>query len=290
VIVALGCYVAGAAVGFGVTRSGTPGWWRHLVRAQMLAVGTTLAVVAGWKLRVDTSLAQAAGVAACVYVLFAVAALTRARRSVGESLLEAWAAAPNTGFWIIPIATVLGGPTATVLAVTADQLATPLIAFSVNRLRRDAPTPQQTSTAFTDYAPMAGLAAGVALGRLVPAPSWTAVVLMVLGPVLAVTGAAMWAGSLRHLVGRLGAPTAPDWRRWALLTATRVVLYGSATVLFWGSPAALVAVLGALSAPTFNPPNATVLYGYPSQVASIAARWGWLAAPFGLAAAAIAAG
>ena len=49
----------------------------------------------------------------------------------------------------------------------------------------------------------------------------------------------------------------------------------------------MVAVLTALSAPSFQPIQLSVLYGYRSEVVVAAVRWGWILAPLGLVAAAL---
>jgi len=41
-------------------------------------------------------------------------------------------------------------------------------------------------------------------------------------------------------------------------------------------------VLSGLSAPSFQPVQLAVLYGYRSEVVMTAIRWGWLAVPAGL--------
>ena len=48
-----------------------------------------------------------------------------------------------------------------------------------------------------------------------------------------------------------------------------------------------MAVLSALSAPSFQPIQLAVLYGYRSEVVVAAVRWGWLLAPLGLGLAAL---
>jgi hypothetical protein len=53
------------------------------------------------------------------------------------------------------------------------------------------------------------------------------------------------------------------------------------------TPLAVVAVLSALSAPSFQPIQLAVLYGYRSEVVVAAVRWGWLLAPPGLVVAAL---
>jgi hypothetical protein len=45
---------------------------------------------------------------------------------------------------------------------------------------------------------------------------------------------------------------------------------------------AVVAVLSGLSAPSFQPIQQAVLYGYRCEVVIAAVRWGWVLAPFGL--------
>ena len=58
--------------------------------------------------------------------------------------------------------------------------------------------------------------------------------------------------------------------------------------LAWGATTlAIVAVLTALSAPSFQPIQQAVLYRYRSEVVVAAVRWGWLLAPLGLGAAAL---
>jgi len=49
----------------------------------------------------------------------------------------------------------------------------------------------------------------------------------------------------------------------------------------------VVAALSALSAPSFQPVQLAVLYGYRSHVVVAAVRTGWLVAPFGLVLAAV---
>jgi hypothetical protein len=288
VIIAAVCYAFGASLGFLVTRGGTPVWWSHMIRAQLLIAGFTLAVIAGWNIDAGVEVVQAAAVAAVLVAIYAVAVFTRGTRTVGESLVDGWACAPNTGFWVIPMATVLLGPAGTVLAVLADQLNAPVNAWVISRLRAQAPIPQHARTRVTDYAGLIGLASGFVAGRFSEPPYWSGRVLMVAGPLLAVLGAAMWSGSVRHLLGKLGAPVRGDWRRFAMLVTVRVVCCVIIAALWWGEPIAVVAILAAAGAPAFNPANLTVLYGYKSHVVAIAAKWGWLAVPVGVLLAALA--
>jgi hypothetical protein len=50
---------------------------------------------------------------------------------------------------------------------------------------------------------------------------------------------------------------------------------------------AVVAVLSGLSAPSFQPVQLAVLYGYRSEVVMTAIRWGWVLVPAGLGLAAL---
>ncbi len=57
--------------------------------------------------------------------------------------------------------------------------------------------------------------------------------------------------------------------------------------LLSSTPLVVVAVLSGLSAPSFQPIQLAVLYGYRSEVVVAAVRWGWLLAPLGLGIAAL---
>jgi hypothetical protein len=60
-----------------------------------------------------------------------------------------------------------------------------------------------------------------------------------------------------------------------------------ATGLASSTALAVVAVLSGLSAPSFQPVQLAVLYGYRSELVVAAVRWGWILAPFGLGLAAV---
>jgi hypothetical protein len=79
-------------------------------------------------------------------------------------------------------------------------------------------------------------------------------------------------------------------RRWARLTVVRVAYYMVVALLALAvssTPIVIVAVLSGLSAPSFQPVQLAVLYGYRSEIVVAAVRWGWLLAPLGLIAAAL---
>lgn len=286
---ALACYGAGASIGTLVTRRATPDWWRYFVRGQLLAVGSTVAVLAGWRLTVGSSLWGGFALAAAMVAVYAVAETTRRRiepvRSAGEAALESWAASANTSFWGIPMTTVIAGPAGAVAMVLADQLLTPLDVLRIRLLRRDAPHPQHARTSVFDYAGASGFVIGIILGRVVVAPAWTASAISVLGPFLAFSGALMWSGSVQHVLRKLERPTRDGWERYLLLSAVRIVAFGVVAVCFWRDPVAVAALLCALTAPTFFPPTGALLYGYHSHTVGIASRWGWLLPPLGFSAA-----
>ena len=74
-------------------------------------------------------------------------------------------------------------------------------------------------------------------------------------------------------------------RRWGWLTVLRIAYYllvALAASLAGSTPLTVVAVLSGLSAPSFQPIQLAVLYGYRSEVVVAAVRWGWLLAPLGL--------
>ena len=118
-----------------------------------------------------------------------------------------------------------------------------------------------------------------------PAPSWTADVLLLAGPLLAFSGAALFTGSVIH-PHNLSVPRSEHAvRRWSWLTVVRIAYYAVVALvagLASSTALAVVAVLSGLSAPSFQPIQLAVLYGYRSELVVAAVRWGWILAPFGL--------
>ncbi len=55
----------------------------------------------------------------------------------------------------------------------------------------------------------------------------------------------------------------------------------SVAVLSHAEPVAVVAALSGLGAPSFQPIQLAVLYGYRSGVVTAGVRWGWMVAPVG---------
>ena len=264
--------------------------WPVILRVQILATSATLSLVAAWRL---TSIGQLVGplaLAAGLWIMFGAALLSRGRRSAGEGALEGWAVSPNSGFWVVPAATAFAGPTGTMIAVLANAITSAWSAASVHLMRRDAPIRQRRATSWVDQSPVLASLVGLLLHLVAPAPAWTADVLTLAGPLLAFSGAALFTGSVIH-PHNLSVPRSEHARRrWAWLTMVRVAYYLVLALVagLAGSTAlAVVAVLSGLSAPSFQPVQLAVLYGYRSEVVVSAVRWGWVLAPLGLGLAAL---
>jgi hypothetical protein len=106
------------------------------------------------------------------------------------------------------------------------------------------------------------------------------------GPLLAFSGAALFAGSVVH-PHNLSIPKSDQaLRRWTWLTALRVGYFMVIVVCTSSRALAIVAAVSALSAPSFTPIQQAVLYGYRSGVVNVSVRWGWVLAPLGVGVAA----
>jgi hypothetical protein len=291
-VLSLACFVVGGLVGWGAARGGTQVQrvWPVVLRAQILVTSATLSLVAAWRLTSPGQLVGPLALAAGLWVMFAAAVGSRGRRSPGEGALEAWAVSPNSAFWVVPTATAFAGPTGTMIAVLANVVTTAWGAVCVHLMRRDAPIRQRRVTSWVDQSPLLASLIGLLLHLAGPAPAWTEDVLVYAGPLLAFSGAALFAGSVIH-PHNLSVPQSEHaLRRWTWLTAVRVGYYLVLVLVaaFDSSTAlAVVAALSALSAPSFQPVQLAVLYGYRSEVVVAAVRWGWLLVPFGLGLAAL---
>ena len=192
---------------------------------------------------------------------------------------------PNASFWVVPTAAAFAGSAGTMIAVLANVITTAWNAVAVHLMRRDAPFRQRRSTTWVDQSPVLASLVGLLLHLFGPAPAWTADVLTLAGPLLAFSGAALFTGSVIHPHNLAVPQTEHAVRRWGWLTVLRIAYYAlvAAAASLAGSTAlAVVAVLTALSAPSFQPIQLSVLYGYRSEVVVVAVRWGWILAPLGL--------
>jgi hypothetical protein len=288
-VLSLLCFVVGGLIGWFASRKG--GWiqkaWPIVLRIQILLTSATLSLVAAWRL---TALGQVVGplvLAGAMWLLLVIAVVTRAERSPGEAMLESWAVGPNSGFWVVPVATAFAGSAGAMIAVLANTANVAQNAVCVHFMRRDAPIRQRRSTTWVDQSPILALVVGLLLHLGGRAPSSTKDVLTLAGPLLAFSGAALFAGSVVH-PHNLSVPTSSRAvRRWGCLTALRVGYFLLIVVCTASTPLAIVAALSALSAPSFTPIQQAVLYGFRSGVVNVAVRWGWVLVPFGLGLAAV---
>jgi hypothetical protein len=258
-----------------------------VLRAQILLTSATLSLAAAWRLTSARELLGPIALAAGLWVLLGGAAATRRTRTTGEAALESWAVSPNSGFWVVPAATVFAGSAGTMIAVLAVVITTLWGATCVHLMRRDAPFRQRGATSWIDQSPVLASGVGLLLHGWGPAPSWTADVLTLAGPLLAFSGAALFTGSVIHPHNLSVRHGGHALRRWSWLTVVRVGYYLVLAGLTSSTPLAVVAVLNALSAPSFQPVQLAVLYGYRSEVVVVAVRWGWVLTPFGLLVAAL---
>jgi hypothetical protein len=283
-VLSLLCFVIGGLIGWSASRGGVRVQvaWPMVLRAQILITSATLSLVAAWRLTAPSQLVAPLVLAGGLWVMFAAAVLTRGNRSGGEGALESWAVGPNSGFWVVPAATAFAGSAGAMIAVLANVANTAQNAVCVHLMRRDAPIVQRRSTTWVDQSPLLASVIGLLLHLEGRAPASTRDILTLAGPLLAFSGAALFAGSVAH-PHNLSVPRSDHaLRRWTWLTVVRVG-YFLLIVLFTSStPLAVVAALSALSAPAFAPIQQAVLYGYRSGVVNAAVRWGWLLSPFGL--------
>ena len=286
------CLVLGGLLGGSAARGGArvQRVWPVVLRAQILVTSATLSLVAAWRLTSPGQLVGPLALAAGMWLMLGATLATRGRHSAGAGSLEAWAVSPNSGFWVVPAATAFAGSAGAMIAVLANVITTAWSAVAVHLMRRDAPVRQRRATTWVDQSPILASLVGLLLHVAGSAPSWTADVLTLAAPLLAFSGAALFTGSVIH-PHNLAVPRSEHAiRRWAWLTVVRVAYYALVTLvglLASSTPLAVVAVLSGLSAPSFQPIQLAVLYGYRSEVVVAAVRWGWLLAPLGLGTAAL---
>jgi predicted permease len=291
-VLSLVCFLVGGLLGWCAAQGGkrVQRVWPIALRAQILVTSASLSLVAAWRLTSVRELVGPIALSAGLWLMLAAALVTRRRRSAGMGSLEAWAVSPNSGFWVVPAAAAFAGSTGTMIAVLANVITTAWTTVAVHLMRRDAPIRQRRATSWVDQSPVLASLLGLLLHVVGPAPGWTADVLLLAGPLLAFSGAALFTGSVIH-PHNLSVPRSEHAvRRWTWLTAVRVAYYAVVALaagLAGSTPLAVVAVLSGLSAPSFQPVQLAVLYGYRSEVVVAAVRWGWLLAPLGLVAAAV---
>lgn len=275
-------YALGALLGLLASRhTRLAEMWPRIVRAQLLIATVALALVAVWRLEsLDAFLWPALMIAGFAGILVMAQLMRRPGVSHGAGAMQAWAATSNISFWVTPVAAALMSSPAVVVAVLADRLGAPLWAVFIWLLRRDAPTPQRSITSWIDQAPLLAFLVGLGLREIGPPPNWTAVVPLVLAPVLAVSGAAVFVGSTRHPSQQLD--PAPGVRTWASLVAVRIIIFAVLAVLAPDPATALVAILCGLSIPAFGPAQFSTVYGYREAAVAANTKYGWYIGAIGL--------
>lgn len=281
-------YAAGAGIGVASSRSlRLAQTWRVVIRWQIVIVSVGVSILAAWRLDGIADLAWPLLAAAFTMVIMAVSWWTTPRGSdrTGRAVLRGWSANANGGFWVIPVATAIAGAPGAVFAVLVDRLYIVIFGFFTWVLRRHAPQRQRMRTSWIDQAPVMALGVGLALNLAGDAPTWTATALEWAAPLLALSGAAVFVGSVLHPSQRI--PWRPGMPTWALLSAVRILLFAPAAFLAPNPQIAIAFVLFGFTIPAFFPPQLSILYGYRDSVVAATARWGWIFAPPGIAIAAI---
>lgn len=284
-VVLLG-YLIGAGAGWGFSRNARIApIWRVIIRAQIILVSVFVSLLAAWRLNglADLLWPLVGGLAGLVLIAAGFAVTPRGADQPGRAVLRSWSALPNGGFWVIPVATAVAGSGGAVFAVLIDRVYIVIAAFMTWVLRRYAPRKQRMRTSWVDQAPLIALALGLLLNYLSDAPDWTATALEWCAPLMAMTGMAVFVGSVLHPTQRI--PWRPGIRPWLALITVRLALFLPLAFLAPTTAMRVGFLLFAFSIPAFFPPQLSILYGYVDPVVSAAVRWGWIFAPLGIVAA-----
>jgi hypothetical protein len=286
-VVLLG-YCLGALAGWAASRSEriAPAW-RVVIRTQLILVSVFVSFLAAWRLTgIADLLWPLIGGALGIALLGAAYVVTPAGpERPGRAALRGWAVLPNGGYWVIPVATVIAGAPGAVVAVLIDRVFVAIAGGLTWQLRRYAPIPQRTRTGWVDQAPVIALLVGLLVNYASDPPDWTATALVWTAPLLALTGAAVFVGSVLHPSQRIA--WRPGMRAWASLSAVRIALFLPVILIAPTAAVAVVFALFAFTIPAFFPPQLSILYGYRDAVVAAAVRWGWVFAVPGIAVAAL---
>ena len=279
-------YALGAGIGVASSRSArVSGVWQRIIRVEIVLVSVGVSILAAWRLEGLADLGWPLLAAAFTLVIMIAAWWTTPRGSdrTGRAVLRGWSANANGGFWVIPVATAIAGAPGAVFAVIVDRLYIMIFGFFTWILRRHAPEPQRMRTSWIDQAPVIALGIGLILNVTRETPDWTATALAWAAPLLALSGAAVFVGSVLHPSQRI--PWRPGVRVWGLLSAVRILLFVPAALLAPTPEIAIAFVLFGFTIPAFFPPQLSILYGYRDSVVAATARWGWIWALPGVASA-----
>jgi hypothetical protein len=281
-------YALGAAIGVASSRSASlASVWRVIIRYQIVLVSVGVSILAAWRLEGFADLGWPLLAAGITAVIMACAWWTTPRGAdrTGRAVLRGWSANANGGFWVIPVATAIAGAPGAVFAVIVDRLYIIIFGFFTWILRRNAPQPQRMRTSWVDQAPVIALGIGLVLNVTRETPDWTATALAWAAPLLALSGAAVFVGSVLHPSQRIA--WRPGVRTWGFLSAVRILLFVPAALLAPTPEIAIAFVLFGFTIPAFFPPQLSILYGYRDAVVAATARWGWVWAAPGVALAVI---
>jgi hypothetical protein len=256
--------------------------WPIYLRVQLVASAGLVTVFSAWGLSTPSQIVAPVLMALGGWIILGVSLASRREKSGGEAALECWAAFPNGGFWVLPLAGVLVGPSGTMVTALANSVYAGANAACIHLMRRDAPFPQRRSTSWIDQSALVALALGLFLHVAGPAPDFSRQVLDASGPLMAFVGSALFVGSILHPHNTATGGGADGIRRWLSLSAVRVGCLLPLIALSHSRTVQVVAVLTALGAPAFSPPQQAVLYGYRSGAVNASTRWGWLLPPIGL--------
>ena len=221
--------------------------WRIVIRWQIVVVSVGVSLLAAWRLEGIADLAWPLLAAGFTFAIMAVAWWTTPRGAdrAGRAVLRGWSANANGGFWVIPVATAIAGAPGAVFAVIVDRLYILIFGFFTWILRRNAPEPQRMRTSWIDQAPVIALGVGLLLNVTRETPTWTATALEWAAPLLALSGAAVFVGSVLHPSQRI--EWRPGVRVWALLSLARIAMMVPLAFLAPTEPIAVALVLGAFS-------------------------------------------
>jgi hypothetical protein len=283
--ITFGAYLLGATMGLGAGRGGPRlrAGWPVFLRIQLVATAALLGLFSAWRLTAPRQIVDPVVLAGVGGLLLVVAHLSRGGRSTGLAELEGWAAFPNGQFWVLPIAGAVLGPSGSMISALVNAVYAAPNAVCIHLMRRDAPIVQRRSTSWADQSMLLAVALGLLLHLVGPAPAFSHWVLIAAGPVLAFVGASLYTGSVLHPHNASVDHTRSEFWRWLMLSAVRIAYLAVVILVTRSTTVAVVATLSALGPPAFNPPQQAVLYGYRSGVVMVAARWGWVLLPVGLA-------
>jgi len=161
-----------------------------LFRTQQLLIGSTLAVLAGWSLKLDAQLGATVAV-----VILAEWSVLLAARLTGQGVLTGVAAHANAGFWSLPATSFLV-PAALPVAVANSTLGMLRGAPALAWLRASSPQAQSARSGVLDFAPAIGLGVGWLAGRGFAPPIWAGSVLDAFARFIGVYGAFLVAAAM----------------------------------------------------------------------------------------------